>query len=169
MTRPHFVLCKFDLGRGGAVVLQLVGLIFQCHQPRILPDRSLSLGGKGCWKAFLAEFCKGLKVLDVIVLSRLVQKSRSSIYRRSIGHVVAAVYPRIGLRDVLRSFNLGIPFYIVRQSATINHPVRSEALTINFLSEVSSNGMDSRFPEVSGTFQNSLEDAVKGLFGQRVF
>ena len=92
-------------------------LINEFQKLWIPPDRSFSFGRKTAWKALFVKLCKGLKIIDMIMLSGFIQEGRPPINRRGVRNVALAIYTSIGLRNMLGSFDFGVPLYTISPSA----------------------------------------------------
>lgn len=73
----------------------------------------LFIGWQLLWKTFFTQAGERLKIVDIVILSWFIQKSRFSVNRRSICHVALAVYTRINMAHMLRPLSFSVYCYTI--------------------------------------------------------
>jgi len=64
----------------------------------------------GAWeRSREAEGLESLEILDGAAIRRLIKESTFSVHGRGLGDVARSKYPRVRLRDVLRTHHLTVP------------------------------------------------------------
>ena len=99
----------FELALRRLVSLQTDEFAFEFNELRVSPNGVLLLGWQLGGKTLLPKLRERLEIIHVVMLGGFVQEGRFAADGGGVRHVALTVYARIGLIDVLRSFDFGIP------------------------------------------------------------
>ena len=114
---------SLDITVRGLVLLQLVNFILTFENLQMSLQYDLLFYRKLSWKTRLAEFRKGLKVLNMVMIEIFAQKGGPSIYRGCIYYITLTVDTLVFVSYMLRPSNHCVFLWTIPLSANASRPL----------------------------------------------